>query len=377
MSNLKKFNIFVIITSFAKLLVELFIPLILYDKGFSIREIILFHVLKYLFCTISIPIIYKLGSIISYSKLMLTSSIFFSATYLYLNFLNKTTLSLIILALIFAIYLMLYWIGRHTYALSIIEDKKITDNVSLYSIFTILGGIPATYIGAKILSNFGFLTLTIIVLILMLISIIPLIKIKENSTSNKTKITNIVKSFPIRNYLFTIFDQFRYIANLIFPLFIYFYIKKELGYLGIINIICGIGSVIYIYFLSKKMDKNKKDYLKLSIIFLGIIYIFKISINNSTMFLLITFFEGIFKSALDVITQRNTYAYGKNYSTKEYVIFIEMLNNLTRTIIFIIFYIMNISLKGLLVVCIIFLCITVLIKYDDGKYGYNNTKKAV
>ena len=264
MSNLKKFNIFVIITSFAKLLVELFIPLILYDKGFSIREIILFHVLKYLFCTISIPIIYKLGSIISYSKLMLTSSIFFSATYLYLNFLNKTTLSLIILALIFAIYLMLYWIGRHTYALSIIEDKKITDNVSLYSIFTILGGIPATYIGAKILSNFGFLTLTIIVLILMLISIIPLIKIKENSTSNKTKITNIVKSFPIRNYLFTIFDQFRYIANLIFPLFIYFYIKKELGYLGIINIICGIGSIIYIYFLSKKMDKNKKDYLKAS-----------------------------------------------------------------------------------------------------------------
>ena len=125
------------------------------------------------------------------------------------------------------------------------------------------------------------------------------------------------------------------------------------------------------------MDKNKKDYLKLSIIFLGIIYIFKISINNSTLFLLITFFEGIFKSALDVITQRNTYDYCKNYRAKVYVIFIEMLNNLTRTIIFIIFYILNISLKGLLVVCIIFLCITVLIKYDDGKYGYNNTKKAV
>ncbi len=370
MSNLKKFNIFVIITSFAKLLVELFIPLILYDKGFSIREIILFHVLKYMFCTISIPIIYKLGKTISYSKLMILSSIFFSSTYLYLNFIKNSIISLIILSFIFAIYLMLYWMGRHTYAISIIEDKKITDNVSLYSIFTILGGIPATYIGAKILKNYGFITLTIIVLILMIISIIPLIKIKENSYNNSNKITEIVKTFPLTNYIFITLDQFRYIANIIFPIFIYLYIKKELDYLGIINIICGIGSIIYIYFLSKKMDKNKKDYLKTSIIFLGIIYIFKISITNPKLFLIIIFFEGIFKSALDVIVQRNTYAYGKNYSPKEYIAFNEILNNLTRTIIFLIYYLLNLSLKVILIICIIFLCITVLIKYDDGKYGY-------
>ena len=371
MSNLKRFNIFVIITSFAKLLVELFIPLILYDKGFSIREIILFHVLKYFFCTLFIPIIYKIGNLLSYTKLMITSSIFFSATYIYLNFININITSLIILSIIYSIYLMMYWIGRHTYALSIIEDKKVTDNVSLYSIFTILGGIPAAYLGAKILTNFGFITLTIIVLILMIISIMPLIKIKEETNKNKTKIKEIVKTFPIQNYAFNILEQFRYIANLIFPIYVYLYIKKEFDYIGIINIISGIGSIIYIYYLSKKMDKNKKDYLKLSIIFLGIIYILKLTIINTKLFLIITFFEGIFKSALDVITQRNTYAYGKNYSTKEYVIFIEILNNLTRTIIFIILYILKASLKRILIISIIFLLITSIIKYDDGKYGYN------
>jgi len=224
MTNLKRFNIFVIITSFAKLLVELFIPLILYDKGFSIKEIILFHVLKYFFCTIIIPIIYKLGNIFSYSKLMILSSTFFSATYIYLNFISKSLLSLIILSIIFAIYLMLYWMGRHTYALSIIEDKKITDNVSLYSIFTILGGLPATYIGAKILNHFGFIVMTIIVLILMILSVIPLIKIKEHKTLSKTKFNEIIKTFPKENYTFTILDQFRYIANCIFPIFIYIYI---------------------------------------------------------------------------------------------------------------------------------------------------------
>lgn len=371
MSNLKKFNIFVIITSFAKLLVELFIPLILYDKGFSIKDIILFHVLKYLFCTLSIPIIYKLGNLFSYSKLMIASSLFFSATYLYLNFITKSITSLIILSLVFAVYLMLYWMGRHTYALSIIENKKITDNVSLYSIFGVIGGLPATYIGAKILKTFGYLTLTIIVLILMIISIIPLLRIEENLDKNKTKIKEIIKSFPLKNYAFTILDQFRYIANIIFPIFIYIYIKKEFEYLGIVNIICGLGSIIYIYILSKKMDKNKKDYLTTSIIFLGIIYIFKISLENPNLFLIIIFFEGIFKSALDTITLRNTYAYGKNYSSKEYITFIEMINNLTRTILFLIFYLLNIPLKIILIICIIFLCITSLIKYDDGIYGYS------
>ena len=82
MSNLKKYNIFVIITSFAKLLVELFIPLLLYDKGFSIKEIILFLIFKYIFCALSIPIGIKIGSIYSYTKLMLISSVLFTFTYI-------------------------------------------------------------------------------------------------------------------------------------------------------------------------------------------------------------------------------------------------------------------------------------------------------
>ena len=101
----------------------------------------------------------------------------------------------------------------HIYALSIIEDKKTTDNVSLYSIFGVIGGLPATYIGAKILETFGFITLTIIVLILMIISIIPLIKIKDiKITQNNTRLKDIIKTFPIQNYIFTAIDQLRYLA---------------------------------------------------------------------------------------------------------------------------------------------------------------------
>ena len=71
MSNLKKYNLFILITSFAKLLVEIFIPLLLFDKGFTIERIILFLIFKYAFCILIIPFTLKLGNKYSYTKLML------------------------------------------------------------------------------------------------------------------------------------------------------------------------------------------------------------------------------------------------------------------------------------------------------------------
>lgn len=378
MSNLKKYNLFITITSFAKLLVEVFIPLLLYNEGFNIKEILLFLIFKYTFCALIIPFGIKIGNNHSYTKLMLISSILFTLTYTYLNLLTHHKFALIFLALLFAFYLTFYWLGRHVYALSIIEEKKITDNVSLYSIFTVIGGLPATYIGAKILENFGFITLTIIVFVLMVISIIPLIKIKDIKIKPKKEtLKNIIKTFPLKNYLFITIDQLRYIACSIFPLFIFIYIKKELSYLGVINIISGFGSIIYIYLLSKKMDKNKKDYLKISSLLLGVIYLLKISITNSHIFLIIIFFEGIFKSALDTIILRNTYAYGKNYEVTTYIEFTELLNNITRTCFLIIFYIFNLSLKTIIIISIIGIITNAFIKFDDGKYGYKKNSKKV
>lgn len=375
MSDLKKYNIFITITSFSKLLVELFIPLILYDYGFTIKNIILYMIIKYTLCIIMIPITMKINKKISWSKIMILSSFLFSLTYIYLNIMTKSLLSLIILSIIFSIYLIFYWLGRHIYGLSIIEDKKTTDNVSLYTIFTVLGSIPATYIGSLILKYFGFITLTIIVLILMLISIIPLTKINKDIIYIKPNLKPIIKTFSKRNYLFTFIEQFRYILNNIFPLYIYLYIKKEFTYIGITNLICGIGSIIYIFIISKKMDKNKKDYLSITCILLSILYIGKLNINNTNLFYIIVFIEGILKVTLDTIVQRNAYVYGRNYDVNSYIEFTELLNNIFRTIILIIFYLLNLNLRNIIYIGILGIFINSFVKYDDGKYGYKNLLK--
>ncbi len=374
MSDLKKYNIFIFITSFAKLLVEIFIPLILYNMSFTIKEIILFLILKYSFCLLFIPVGYFIGKKYSVSTLMILSSIIFSITYIYLSQINRNLTSLIILSILYSSYLMFYWLGRHTYGLSIIEDKKTTDNVSLYNIFTILGGLFSPFIGSYIIEKTSTLTLSTIVLVLMIISIIPLTKIKKIKLNSNTQIKHIIKSFPKTNYIFNTLDQLRYILYTVLPLWIYINIKSKYSYIGILNIITGLGSIIYIYLLSKKMDKNKKDYLSLSLLIMGIIYFLKITITSNLAYLIITLFEGITKSSLDTITLRNTYVYQKNYCITSYIIFTEIINNIARTLFLIIFYIFNVPLKTMLLICILGIFLNVFVKYDDGKYGYSLVK---
>lgn len=374
MSDLKKYNIFIFITSFAKLLVEIFIPLILYNMSFTIKEIILFLILKYSFCLLFIPVGYFIGKKYSVSTLMILSSIIFSITYIYLSQINKNLTSLIILSILYSSYLMFYWLGRHMYGLSIIEDKKTTDNVSLYNIFTILGGLFSPFIGSYIIEKTSTLTLSTIVLVLMIISIIPLTKIKKIKLNSNTQIKHIIKSFPKTNYIFNTLDQLRYILYTVLPLWIYINIKSKYSYIGILNIITGLGSIIYIYLLSKKMDKNKKDYLSLSLLIMGIIYLLKITITSNLAYLIITLLEGITKSSLDTITLRNTYVYQKNYCITSYIIFTEIINNIARTLFLIIFYIFNVPLKTMLLICILGIFLNVFIKYDDGKYGYSLVK---
>lgn len=374
MSDLKKYNIFIFITSFAKLLVEIFIPLILYNMSFTIKEIILFLILKYSFCLLFIPVGYFIGKKYSVSTLMILSSIIFSITYIYLSQINKNLTSLIILSILYSSYLMFYWLGRHMYGLSIIEDKKTTDNVSLYNIFIILGGLFSPFIGSYIIEKTSTLTLSTIVLVLMIISIIPLTKIKKLKLNSNTQIKHIIKSFPKTNYIFNTLDQLRYILYTVLPLWIYINIKSKYSYIGILNIITGLGSIIYIYLLSKKMDKNKKDYLSLSLLIMGIIYFLKITITSNLAYLIITLFEGITKSSLDTITLRNTYVYQKNYCITSYIIFTEIINNIARTLFLIIFYIFNVPLKTMLLICILGIFLNVFVKYDDGKYGYSLVK---
>ena len=370
MTNLKKYNIFITITTFAKLMIEVFIPLLLYNIGFQLNEILIFYLVQFFTIFLfNIPATY-IGQKITFKKLMIISSILFSITYIYINYITKNIIKLIILSILNGLYLSTYWIGRHIYGISIIKEKETTDNVSKYMIFGIIGSLPASYIGAYILEKYGYISLSIIILILSFISLFPLFKIKINQKINKIKIKQIIKKFPKQNYIFLFFDQLKFFTLLLFPLYIYINIKSELKYIALTNVIIGISSILYILYIAKKMDENKKDYLKPMLLAMFITLLIKLNINSSNIILFIIFIEGISKSALDTIILRNTYSYKANYNNISYILFIEQLYSLFRFIITTIYLILEVNLKTILYIGTFSLLINTFIGFKQGKSGY-------
>ena len=172
--------------------------------------------------------------------------------------------------------------------------------------------------------------------------------------------------------MFLFFEQLKFFTITLFPLYIFINIKDELKYIAITNIIIGISSIIYIFLLSKLMDKNKKSYLKPMLIFLFITLLIKLNVESSTIMLIIIFIEGISKSALDTIILRNTYSFQKNYNNISYILFIELIYSLFRTIILIVYITLDIELKTILYIGTISLLINSFIGYEEGKNGYKN-----
>ena len=370
MTNLKKYNIFITITTFAKLMIEVFIPLLLYNIGFQLNEILIFYLVQFFTIFLfNIPATY-IGQKITFKKLMIISSILFSLIYLYINYMTNNIIKLVILSVLNGLYLSTYWIGRHIYGISINKEKETTDNVSKYMIFGIIGSLPASYIGAYILEKYGYISLSIIILILSFISLFPLFKIKINQKINKIKIKQIIKKFPKQNYIFLFFEQLKFFTILLFPLYIYINIKSELKYIALTNVIIGISSILYILYIAKKMDENKKDYLKPMLLAMFIILLIKLNINSSNIILFIIFIEGISKSALDTIILRNTYSYKANYNNISYILFIEQLYSLFRFIITTIYLILGVNLKTILYIGTFSLLMNTFIGFKQGKSGY-------
>lgn len=366
MNEIKKYNIFIFITTVIKSMIEIFIPIILFNKGISLKDILLFYLFKYIFLLIFANLI-KLFKIKN-KTLIYISSFVSIITYLLLYFSDKSFSYLILISFLYSLYLSFYWIYRHNTALSIIENKMTTERSSKFMIITLFGIIPSSIIGGYIINNLNIIILIIIIFVLTITSLFFITK--ENNVKEKSKLIK----FPIQNKIFLFFEQFKFIALSLFPLYAYNKISNSYTYIGLLNALTALISILYIIFIAHKMDKNKKDYLSLMCILLCITWILKLLINNDIFFLIITALEGISRYALDTIVLRNIYSFGKNFDALHYNVYIENIRNISRIFIIFIIIILNSNIETIILFGILSLFISAFIKFDDGRNGYNSYK---
>ena len=364
MDNNKKFSISSFVTFFAKTMIEVFIPIILFNRGFSIKEILTYMSFQYFFSIIITYLIPKIDDLIKYKGLIIINTIFFIVTYLFLFNMNNSILNLALLALFHTIHTTIFWILRHIYMIKIYPMNNLSKSVGNILIITELAFLISSYIGAFILEKYNNMILVIISGILLTIGNIILIFTKIEDVNTKINFS-ILKSIPKRNILFFILEQFKVIAAFIFPLYLTIYLKVDYKFIGLFNILISISSIIFIFVFSRIINKKKKSYLFITALMYSILWILKININIKTIILVIALLEGIVSKLYQTSVTRFLYALGKHYDTLDYVTITEILFNVIRLLITLIIILLIDDLKIILYICTVGLFLTGLVKFND------------
>ena len=326
MDNIRKYNIFILISTLARNITEVFSSVLLYKMGYSIKDILMFFcVLYFVGGIVCIITIYLVGKV-NIKYFLIISSIIFSSSFYYMNIMNTTLINLVIFSIIYSIGTYSYHSIRHYLAIKLVnKDKKnYIGNIIIYMNFAI---IISSFVSGYIESITSTIVLSIIVVIVSIISIIPIIRLDIREKDNKITYNKIGKN----KRLFFVFEQGKTVFLSLEPLFIYLFSEENIRYVGITSSVIGVSSCIFTYFFVRKVDD--KRYFRYFNIFLCIILILKLNISSKYIMIIIVFIEGLLIKMYDVVSLNNLYDIHKKVNINGYLIKSEIIFCLVRSIL--------------------------------------------
>ena len=371
-NNQKKFSLYVFLSTFARNLIEVFIPIILYKFGFSLKEVILYFLLVNFFSLIlSYPCIY-ISNKYNNKVLGIIGIISFAILQILLNFIYKSNLFIIILSFVYALYRRGYWISRRFYNLRVIRKENISYTYSLISIINHIGVIFSAYIGSLLLDFLSIRILTIISMFLFLISLIPLylLNFEHKEKSSKLEFFKTFKLIPKSNiFLFGIYELVN-VIKFLFTMYLFIYIKDNYQTIGILNLFNNLSTIFFAYFYGKKINKEK-NFLHLSIFLVVMVYILKLN-SISYALILVSFLEGIFNKMYEISIQKEFYLLSKNFEYQNYNLVYEITQNLFRTITVAILYFFVNDLRFMIIIILLFISFSMFFKFNSlSTYNHN------
>ena len=359
MNNIKRYNIFILLSTLSRNNPEVYSAVLLYKMDYSLKDILLFFTVLYLLGALtSVITIYILNKIKS-KYILILSSIIFSLSFYYMSIMPKTTKSLLIFSIIYSIGSYTYHTLRHYYAIKALEDNK-KENIGNILIFTNIAIILSSLIGGYIQSKLSTFALALFVVILSIVSFIPLFKFEASIGKEKIKYQKIEKN----KLKFFILEQAKVINLSLQPLYLYLFVNSKITYVGIYNVILGISSCIFIYFFTRKV--NDKKYFKYLNIIFCLFLLLKLNIYNKYLILIIGLFEGLGIKMFEIVSSENIYNIKKDTNIGGYLLLVELIFCITRSIMCLIGYLIN-NIKIILYLTIVLIFLVGFVKRDINK----------
>lgn len=357
MNNIKRYNIFIILSTIARNMVEIFSSVLLYKMGYSFREILLFFAILYFTGTVTSTLIIYSTKIIKPKYILILSSLIFSGSFYFMQAMDKTFINLVIFSIIYGIGSYSYHTLRHYYAIKSIDNDKKTEIGSIL-IFTNIAIIFSSLIASYIQSKLSLLILAITVIIISIIAIIPLFRFNINNSDNTIKYQKIERN----KIKFFILEQAKVINISLQPLYLYLFIDDKIGFIGVFNVVLGISACIFIYYFVRKID-DKKYFKYFNMIFCLLLFL-KLNVSNRYLILLIGFFEGLGIKMFEIVSSQNIYNIKKNTNVKGYLVIVEIIFCSIRCIMCIIGYLIN-DIKIILYLSITLIFLVSFVKREN------------
>ncbi len=261
-TDLHLFELSVWLDSFAVSLISVFIPIILYNYGLSIKEVVVFYIL---FNFIDVPLNLLAEKIIKLygARTAVIAAIFSKIVSLIIFYaFEPRWQNLIFFAITLAVYDSFYWVGHlYIFASAAHKSQTIRSDVSHLQIVRFVGAVLAPVIGAYILISTDQKTLIFTSTVVMLFSLLPLFRMRNLKFKPENPSMSFKEFFTLRderiNYFIELLAALREeMESVIWPFFIFF-VYGSLRTVAYIPTLVSIASLILIYYTGKRSLPKK------------------------------------------------------------------------------------------------------------------------
>ena len=299
------------IRSFAISLIGIFIPIYLYQIGYSFSAIFLFFALAAFFKALLIFPSAKVSYKIGLKHSMLLSMPFLIIFFVLMFSLERFNWPLWFVTIFLGIHTALFWFSYHTdfskFSKKKFRGKQVGASKIVVAISSVLGPIA----GGIILSFFGFKVLFVLVSFLLIASTFPLFMSKEVHEPINFSLKGFFKTHKIKNVLAYMGNGIEArIGTILWPLFAFIFILGEKYVsLGALSSVALTFSVLSTFIISKFSDLNLKKLIRFGSVANSIVWFAKSFVVTPVQLFIADAFYGA--SATSMYISFDALAYNK------------------------------------------------------------------
>lgn len=369
--DINELYVSVAIMSFATSLIAVFVPIYLYQLGYSLESIIFYYIIvSAFFLLFSFPaakVVSKLG--VKHS--MLLSMPFLIAYYIGLMFIGQQPILFYLLPIVYPMHTVLYNYGYH---LNFIEhsDKAVYGReIAFLRICSNVMSFIAPLIGAMIIVLFNFNVVYLVGSALLLVSTLPLFLTTEVFEEIDFSIKSLARFVFSRKNVYLNLSFVGYavesiINRIIWPVFLVLVMGSIAMVGGIISLTLFV-SLIFIYYIGNLTDKRDKGLIiSIGTVLHAVGWFGRLFVGSPLSIFTVDTYKNMAQTTLQLPWSALSYELAKRENYFEFIVAREIVFNLARVailpmLVFLIYYI-GFGFQTCFVVAAVFSLMYILIK---------------